>query len=285
MLRQETADWLTHLAQRILRSRGKIKHFPSQLKLLDLCTGTGCIPLLFQHIISQEGDAHDTIIPEVRSLGIDVSEAAVRLAWDNLGLYVKHHTSNTTPATSRSLLQAQSPLSRMNFRQFDIFSAAFTSQISHTGILPVDILLSNPPYISPYAFDHQTGRSVRNFEPKLALVPSSSSSSLSSTAKSVISEYDSLGDTFYPRLLELSREVCAKIIAFEVSDVSQALRVAKLAEQQGLWEGIEVWRDIIDGSGDGASLVEYRENIPIRGSGNGRAVICWRDNGGRWLGC
>ena len=98
-------------------------------------------------------------------------------------------------------------------------------------------------------------------------------------------EPDSLGDTFYPRLLELANETCAKIAAFEVSDEHQALRVTELAKEQRLWDGIEVWRDVLGMGVEGGGLVEYRGEIPVRGSGHGRVVVCWRGDGGRWLGC
>ena len=219
-----------------------------------------------------------------------MSPTAIQLAQHNHKLYMKSLSSETATSKSGSPWYIQSPssspsLSRISFLQHDIFSSSLTTRTTRMGMFPIDILLSNPPYISPTSYDHQTARSVRKFEPKLALVPPSSRSSPTSGSRSDSLEPDSLGDTFYPRLLELANETCAKIAAFEVSDEHQALRVTELAKEQRLWEGIEVWRDVLGLGVEGGGLVEYRGEIPVRGSGHGRVVVCWRGDGGRWLGC
>ncbi|KAK4987911.1 hypothetical protein LTR66_007466 [Elasticomyces elasticus] len=97
--------------------------------------------------------------------------------------------------------------------------------------------MSNPPYISPLEFDNTTSRSVRNFEPKIALVPPSDAA---------LSGIDQ-GDVFYPRLLAIAEEVGAKLVLLEVADLTQARRVATMAYKQRVWDGIEIWRDDPDG--------------------------------------
>ena len=287
--RPETANWITYLAKRIRRSLYESnEHYnPSQsqshlqIKTLDLCTGSGCIPLLFHHVLSQQVDEKHTITPNMHCLGVDVSPTAVKLANHNLDKYLKSQELKKTPVNhiSSSQIHVQPP--RVNFLQSDIFSPTFSSQLSVANCSTVDILVSNPPYISPIAFNHQTARSVRKFEPKIALVPSLSSSS--STLRPQLQDHDSMGDTFYPRLLGLGHQTDAQIVAMEVSDEPQAFRVAKLAESQNLWRDIEVWRDALDEGIEGSSAVEYREGVRICGSGNGRVVVCRRGNGDRWL--
>lgn len=143
------------------------------------------------------------------------------------------------------------------------------------GMLRWDILISNPPYISPRAFVHTTTRSVRNFEPKLALVPPPSEDT---TAE------DESGDLFYPRLLDIADQVQAKVVLFEVADIDQALRVAQMARKRGMWRGIEIWRD--------EPAAKHLNSDPIIGDangfrafgrGDGRSVVCWRAEASQWL--
>ena len=116
-------------------------------------------------------------------------------------------------------------------------------------ILPrIDILVSNPPYISQRGFEVDTGRSVRNFEPKLALVPSpfsfvhaSSSASISKSACTIScaptsefelrSEFEAVlpSDIFYNRLLSITSILHPRIAVFEVGDIAQAIRIVEMA--------------------------------------------------------
>jgi len=50
-------------------------------------------------------------------------------------------------------------------------------------------------------------------------------------------------DSFYSRLLELSKAVNARILPVEVADMNQAIRVAAMARDRKRWQGIEIWRD------------------------------------------
>lgn len=247
----------------------------SQIKILDLCTGSGCIPLLFHHVLSQQVDQNHGITPNMRCLGIDVSPAAIKLANHNSNEYLRSRKLDETLASHISAFRTHSQLPQVDFIQSDILSPTFYSRLSAAKYSGVDILVSNPPYISPTAFNHQTARSVRKFEPKIALVPSTSSSS--SMAGSDLQKQDSMGDIFYPRLLELGRQTSAQIVALEVSDESQGLRVAKLAERRNMWRDIEIWRDAINEGEERSNVVEYKEGIRICGSGNGRVVVCCRD--------
>ncbi|KAK5146747.1 hypothetical protein LTR04_000979, partial [Oleoguttula sp. CCFEE 6159] len=133
-----------------------------------------------------------------------------------------------------------------------------------------DVLISNPPYISPSSFNTSTSRSVRVFEPKLALVPPDVSGSTDLNA----------GDVFYPRLLAIAEEVSAKIVLFEVADLEQADRVANIANSTGLWDGIQIWRDV-----PAETPIELtRSGVKVLGHGNGRSVFCWRGEAAEWLG-
>jgi len=95
----------------------------------------------------------------------------------------------------------------------------------------IDLLISNPPYISPSDFRNgTTARSVRLFEPRLALVPPiKPSPSLNANA--------SAGDVFYQRLLELSLAIRARLTVLECGDKKQAERVVEMF--RGMSETLE----------------------------------------------
>ncbi|KAG9964630.1 modification methylase HemK, partial [Aureobasidium melanogenum] len=140
-----------------------------------------------------------------------------------------------------------------------------------------DILISNPPYISPQAFDNTTQRSVKRYEPRLALVPPPHNSALSSKVDQ--------GDIFYPRLLEIAQNFGAKIVLFEVADLEQAQRVALMANDQGIWDDIEIWRDYPSEHDSDAEIgnTTALKDVKILGTGNGRSVFAYRGDARDWL--
>ncbi|KAF3000844.1 hypothetical protein E8E13_007070 [Curvularia kusanoi] len=257
--RQDTATSVAHLAQ-LMRDANNL---PSELRLIDLCTGSGCIPLLFRHeFAAKRKDI------KLRTLGIDISEKSMDLARYNL------RKNENDPEVRNGLA---------NFARADVLVDPF-GDLKAGAPLPLrnllnlnrwapfwDILISNPPYISPSAYWKTTTRSVRAYEPKLALVPPN------------ISDMDDTqqGDMFYPRLLKLAEELEVKIVLLEVADLPQALRVSRLAREADVFDGIEIWRD------DPKSAPNQSTNedgFDVFGSGNARSVVCWRGQGGAWLG-
>jgi len=262
--RWETAQSVTHLVRRMMKNSS---HLPSNLRLLDLCSGTGCIPLLFHHEF-RASEVTSSI--QLDSLGVDISSQAVDLAKRNL-----------------KQIQSQSDTSRdtTTFVQADIFSPSFlddlnTSSAPRTALTPAphvrekprsfDILVSNPPYISPTAFRTTTSFSVRKYEPSLALVPDDRHS---------VPGVDR-GDTFYPHLLRIADQVGAKIVLFEVADMEEALRVARMVEERD-WGMVEIWRDepAVEGKMD-----EILDGVRVRGAGKGRSVFACRAEGRDWVG-
>lgn len=138
----------------------------------------------------------------------------------------------------------------------------------------LDVLVCNPPYVSRWAFSHQTARSVRNYEPRIAQVPS------------VV--YGGGGvrpeDVFYARLLDIATRLRPRVMLFEVGDLGQALRVAEMAlrhqELAGLDStvSVEVWRDWPDAAPEeneevSAKVCDGSRDVCIRGSGHGRSVF------------
>ncbi|QSS62546.1 hypothetical protein I7I51_02283 [Histoplasma capsulatum] len=157
------------------RDECKCEHLPT-LRIVDLCTGTGCIPLLLHSLLSP-------VFPKLQICGVDISTRALRLARENL----KHNIAlGTLSERARDevsfvkgdVLSGQSELSGLYTSSVTPASktaaaAAAAAAAAEPEINPViTILLSNPPYISPAQFANgTTARSVRRYEPKLALVP------------------------------------------------------------------------------------------------------------------
>jgi methylase of polypeptide subunit release factors len=267
--REETAASVTHLVKILSIEQDR----SSALRVLDLCTGTGCIPLLFHHEFYAERPRTNTALEIV---GIDISGVALSIARENL----IHRIADQSNVGDDSVARRRS-LQRIGFVQADVLNTTANGATSDPppilealerlqlddGRDDFDILIANPPYISPQEFQRTTSRSVRMFEPPLALVPSS---------LPTMSDVE-IGDRFYPRLLELALQVGVKIVLFEVADMAQAQRVASLMTKQGIWDEIEIWRDE---PGEGSLLDENARlgdtDVKVRGSGNGRSVFARR---------
>jgi methylase of polypeptide subunit release factors len=237
------------------------KELPADLHVLDLCTGTGCIPLLFRHefeTIRKDVDLH--------TVGVDISERSMKLASYNMHKVHQGRASNTgstkfikadvlaTPSTSDS----EDPPALRDALECNNMPAYW------------DVLISNPPYISPSAYWKTTTRSVRGFEPKLALVPASKTR-LDDTQQ---------GDMFYPRLLDVARDIKAKVVLLEIGDLGQAIRVARFAREMNTFDGIEIWRDSPNLPSDTPAS---EDGFSVVGRGMARSVVCWRGPGALWL--
>ncbi|OCL12924.1 hypothetical protein AOQ84DRAFT_333450 [Glonium stellatum] len=284
--RQETAASITCLADRLSRA----KTLPSELRVLDLCTGTGCIPLLFQY---QFWKTYQDEV-SLHLLGVDVSSIAIQLANYNLRRLLKerqwqlqnrkmHGRSVQDLWGNKKLKSEVAAFQNTAFLLADVL----VDPLSMTDHDPMplkpamqftnkppfwDVLISNPPYISPAAFNHTTARSVRAFEPKIALVPPS--------------ELDTpdveQGDKFYPRLLTIADEVKVQLCLFEVADLNQAIRVARMVRDSSSWDGVEIWRDYPELANEHEED-RLHDGFEVIGQGNGRSVVCWRGRGAEWL--
>ncbi|KAL9046162.1 MAG: hypothetical protein Q9214_000937 [Letrouitia sp. 1 TL-2023] len=246
--RPETEAWTSHLASLVL---GSYKVDSATLRVLDLCTGTGCIALLLYQMFSRQ-------LPSLDVLGIDISRTAVSLARKNL----KHNVfKGLLPTTA---------LQQVRFCVANVFEdMAMENRISGTDW---DVLVSNPPYVSPVSFSHETTRSVRNWEPKDALVPAIMSSS----------DNEIVGDAFYPKLLEYAEKSKVKVVVLEAADMAQATRVVSIIHKSSNWEDCEIWCDWpAQGQVEHRNL--YGKNVSIRGQGHGRAVIAWSKKGRQLL--
>ena len=116
---------------------------------------------------------------------------------------------------------------------------------------------------------------MRNFEPKLALIPPQSNTSTTTSKDG--------GDTFYPRLLHIAHSLNIPLFVCEVADLAQAKRVVgMILERKEVWVGCEIWRDFlgqVGRDGDGEVVEVEGRQVRVKGEGEGRAVCAWRDGG------
>ncbi|KAK4580494.1 hypothetical protein LTR86_000697 [Recurvomyces mirabilis] len=210
-------------------------------------------------------------------VAVDISPAALELAEDNLA---------SQPSAPRSITFLQADVlydqddSEVSTKSPSLKKALHIRH-SHDKMPSYDILISNPPYISPKAFRTTTARSVRHYEPKLALVPPDQPTRRSHDGVTS-DEDDAIGDLFYPAILRHAQDLDAKIMLLEVGDLAQALRVAGMIVRQGIWDHVEVWRDepgyrVIE------SVLVDGVVVTVRGRGSGRSVFAFRGEGRWWL--
>lgn len=127
--RSETEHYTTHLAELL---KGNLKG----ARVLDLCTGTGCIALT----LVKEGDAG------VEAVGVDLNPKAVKLA---------EHNRVRNGITKESV----------RFVHGDIMRP-----IKEWGVDGnFDVVVSNPPYVAESEWWRSVGGSVRRWEPKEAV--------------------------------------------------------------------------------------------------------------------
>lgn len=254
----------------------KSKLHPEHVKLLDLCTGTGCIPLLASYELVQKYSRKGRL----EAVGVDISPSALSLAKRNLRRLSQDGTIRIEPPSSSLSFIRADILAEADHNPNDCVSLMTALQLyeeTQQSSDPTadrkggwDILISNPPYISPSAFHRTTTRSVKRYEPKLALVPKDADAS----------QYSGIdpGDIFYPRLLEIAKQLDARVVLFEVADLEQAGRVAAMAQQQNIWTVIEVWRDNPSQADvyGGSEQTSVATGIKVLGRGNGRSVFAYR---------
>ena len=211
---------------------------------MDICTGTGCISLLLHAILSPH-------FQRLSILGIDLSFTAIRLA----NMNIEHNIQ-------RGLLSDRSR-TEVGFCQGDLFnggrrkvpgieeilkSYAFSpicgEKLEPNEHVEWDVLVSNPPYISPQSYqDGPTSRSVRHFEPRIALVPPTEP--MLDIPGACRQE-----DIFYYRLIALSFKLSVRLTVLECGDREQGSRVADICNifadslhQDNDWN-ISIWPDV-----------------------------------------
>lgn len=226
-----------------------------KLRILDLCSGCGCIShLLFHRLQAMQGF-------HVEILGVDISPTAVNLArhngtrlWGSTDAAVKPPRFELADVLANSKREAAE----------DMKVSSLLALLQEQKETSWDVVVANPPYISQRGFQRDTERSVRKYEPGLALVPQDATVSIGYPVE----------DSFYPHVFDVAERVNAKVMLVEVGDLDQAKRVAEYLESRSIWPDVQIWRD-----DPCASRGRCEEgNVSIIGDGDGRSVVCWRDD-------
>ena len=241
----------------------ELTHYPGTLRVLDVCTGTGCIALLLQRRLGRG------LRERVQTLGVDYSEVAV-------GLALRNREHNFEGVVANDIGIGQDEIHEwVDFKLADLIPPPEGRRASspvpyikdylkgHAGTEGQywDILISNPPYVSERAYnDGTTTRSVRRYEPSDALVPGMEAKPESES-----------GDAYYPYLLDLANHVKAKVVVVEVGDIKQAKRIAELIRtnfsgRKSMEDAVEIWKDWESDE----SAASREEDV------SARAVVWWR---------
>jgi len=261
--RPETEAYVCHLSDLLRNGRllGRSAASSEQLRIVDFCTGTGCIPLLLFAELQK-------VVKTLDVRGIDVSTKALDLAHTNVARNIQQ--GHIHPPTEEQ---------RLSFAHADVFD---NQTIRTLGTSDWDVLISNPPYIAEDVWHHgrgQLGLSVKRHEPRLALVPGKH---LPQPPNGLQAE-----DIFYGRLLDIAETLQPKVILLEVGDRNQARRVIEYCAKHrfSAQARMEVWRDWPDLEPDEGEvrhfLISRKESrdvtVPIKGSGHVRSIVIRRD--------
>ncbi|KAF7907283.1 uncharacterized protein EAF01_004870 [Botrytis porri] len=253
--RPETEAYTTHLAELLINAKRSfheaLGNQQNPLKIVDFCSGTGCISLLLYSLLYK-------VYPRLEIVGLDISKKALDLSIQN----VRFNALNTS--AEQSVRFEFADVLEDEKRIIDVFQGA------------CDVIVSNPPYISEDGFNKETTRSVKNWEPKLALVPDVSrweTVHLNADFRKV--SLFEVEDIFYHRLLRFHSLLKSKILVMEIGDEAQAKRVAQMAISSS--NRIEIWRDWPDQHDSGNETAEcmFIDNykIVVKGTGMIRAVV------------
>jgi len=246
-----------------------------KLSILDLCTGSGCIALLLHSLLRPPKAASECRSETAGHVGLnitglDISSSAIDLARDNL-----QHNVN------KGLLHKDASRD-VSFAEADVSQLADTTALSAVigdGLVSdsgcFDVVISNPPYISPedYAPGGTTARSVRKFEPKLALVPQASGDM---DDRAPVPQ----ADVFYYWVLQIARKVRAQMVVMETGGGDQVWRVQHLMtelmrdEDPNIW--CEIWLD------DGSIRTSTNGSVGDQHCANCRALVLYRHEWARW---
>ena len=131
-------------------TKGKDRLLNPPLRILDLCTGSGCIALLCQHRLEEAG-----IRAEITA--VDKSQASLELANKNLAALNAASIKSKKESVIKSIV-----------REMDIFNQKDVNQLMMEGG-PFDVIISNPPYIPTIEWE-TLDECVRRWEDSQALI-------------------------------------------------------------------------------------------------------------------
>ena len=270
--RPETEAYTAHLAHLLkkkdfLGSRDSLPtKDPQPLRIIDFCTGTGCIPLLLYSLLAHR-------FPNLTIHGIDITPTALRLSNRNL-----------SSALSSAQIPPPSPTQSISFHHGDVLSKDWID--AHLSGNKYDVLISNPPYVSSEAWNlarEGLSYSARKYEPKLALVPGDD-------VRLPPGNCCRHEDVFYAALLDIAVLLDPGAVVFEFGGGEQGKRVLRMAMAHpfGRNADFELWRDypdlgplhldevVVDEIGASLRVTDdsgIERVVPVRGCGNIRSIL------------
>ncbi|EDO16708.1 hypothetical protein Kpol_1003p13 [Vanderwaltozyma polyspora DSM 70294] len=140
--RWETEEWVMDLIQSIKNGKQSLES-KNQISIVDLCTGSGCIALLLKRELSK------ILNSNLNVKAVDCSDSAIDLV-------------------NRNKLESSEDPIDIEVLKFDILQSNNIDSILSNQ--KIDILTCNPPYIPKSDFQRDVTKSVKLFEPKLALI-------------------------------------------------------------------------------------------------------------------
>lgn len=295
-IRQCTESSTSRLARIITSQLQKQRDTPPRrLIIIDFCTGTGCIPLLLLSLLSKFFP--DT---QIDITGVDISEKALELARKNYERNLEHYPDTGRHSVRFERVDVLDPMSISTIEMPEAPGSWHSAEMDDT----YRIVVSNPPYISQKGFEQQTERSVRNFEPELALVPKRVGGLLKEPGSIEVEKWRSevkTEDIFYKAVERRAMLIGAQIMLVEVAGTDQAVRVAREVMKwgprgeycpiygddlaPGEWKYGEIWGDdpdAMEGCLEDITDTEKMEmaNLPVKlkGAGVGRSVFFSRSS-------
>ncbi|CAL1707356.1 unnamed protein product [Somion occarium] len=212
--RPETEDWTLRLSRLIQPSPER------PISLLDLCTGSGCIPLLLCNTWKPGS---------VNAYGVDISEDAIQLATDNA-----HRCGVHVPA---EMQPRRYPFNTFKPMLANIRDPSFL--LSAELRPPFHVITSNPPYISRQDFENLPP-SVKGYEDHRALIGDPTVYPEPPCSES------GKGLTFYHTIAQLlaQQDILTDngVVALEIG-FNQADDVRQIMQNEGKLPKTEVWRD------------------------------------------
>jgi release factor glutamine methyltransferase len=202
--RPETEEWTLRLHELITPTVTTRLDSGDNFRILDLCTGSGCIPLLLLGLLPKQS----------KGLAVDISTEALALAKEN------------------AVICGISP-ERLTLLEANIKDTAFIQKVLSHG--PFHLLTANPPYIAPAEYV-TLPRSVRDFEDARALV--SVMNATSHDDPRGISFYDRIAELISVKDVL----VPGSLVALEIGS-NQGRDVAEIMRDRGRLQDVKVWKD------------------------------------------
>jgi len=230
--------------------------------MLDLCTGTGCIPILLSHLRREAGG--NTI-----AYGVDISTDAVSLARENAtdqslapsnsldciashdddteastevvervkpGDWANHGRGRADPKPTSAAGGGRK--SALDVMHADIIQEDFVQKVLSRMEPPFDVITSNPPYI-PLDEYERLPDSVKEWEDRRALLGDPPVGGLGNGSKG-------RGLMFYHRIAQIVSVdgvlAANGVVALEVGH-TQAEQVREILTETGRVSATEVWED------------------------------------------